>query len=72
MKCREIGDKVGNDGRDSRYKFSMNEANGSDTDNSKVRAKTEEPINRDLILDVEFVFLECTIVPYIHDYHENK
>lgn len=34
VKCRKVGDKVGEDCRDSRYQFSVYKANATDTYNA--------------------------------------
>lgn len=45
----------------------MYETDAINAHNAKVRTEAEEPIDRDLILDVEFILLEHAIVPYVHD-----
>jgi len=35
MKCREVGDKVGENSRNPRYKICMYQANASDTNNTQ-------------------------------------
>lgn len=37
VKCWNVGNKVGVDCRDSRYKFSVSKANAADTYNAKTR-----------------------------------
>lgn len=72
MKSRKIGNKMGEDCRDSRHKFGVNEANASHSNNSETRTKTQEPVDGDLVLDIKLILLDGAIVPDVHDDHEDE
>lgn len=67
---RKIRDEVGEDCRDSRNEFRVYEADASDTYDSQIGSQSEEPVYRDLVLDIELVRLQCPIMPRAHHHHE--
>lgn len=50
----------------------MDKADSSDAHDPQTGAHTEEPVDWDLVLDVELVLLERSIVPHTHHYHEDE
>jgi hypothetical protein len=72
MKCRQIGDKVRENGWNTRHDVCMYEPNASDPNNPQGRAKIQEPTYRDLVLDIKIILLYGTIVPHAHHHHENE
>lgn len=72
MEGGKVGHKVGEDGRDSWNKLGVYKTNAMDADDAKGGAEAKEPVDWDLVLDIEFVFLECAIMPDIHDDHEDE
>jgi hypothetical protein len=63
---------MGEDRRDAAVELGVYEADAADTDDAKVRAEAEEPVDGDLVLKIELVFLDGAVVPDAHDHHEEE
>ena len=61
---------MGEDRGDAAVQLRVYEADAADTDDAKVRAEAEEPVDGDLVLHVELVLLDCAVVPDAHYHHE--
>jgi len=72
MKGRQIGDKMREDRWDAGLKLSMDEANATDTNNTKVWAETKKPVDGDLALNVKLVLLNGAIMPDAHYQHKDE
>lgn len=72
MEGWKVCDKVGENCWDSRHKFSVNKTNATDSYYAKARTQAEQPVNRDLVLEIKLILFEGAEVPHIHDYHEDK
>lgn len=70
MEGREVGDKVGEDGWDPGDEFRVDEADSTNPYNAQARTQAEEPVDGDLVLNVEFVLLRCSVVPHTHYHHK--
>jgi hypothetical protein len=72
MKRWQIGDKMGEDGRDAAVELGVYEADAADTDDAEVWAEAKEPVDGDLVLKIELILLDGAIVPDAHYHHEDE
>lgn len=67
----EIGDEMGQDGRNSGHEFGVDEPDSSDTDDPEFGARTEEPIEGDFVLFIKLIPFERAVMPDGHDDEED-
>lgn len=72
MKCWQVGDKMGKNGRHTSYKFCVNETNPRYPDNTQTWTKGKYPLHGDFVLQVKLILFGRSIVPNVHDAHKNN
>ncbi|KVI02544.1 hypothetical protein Ccrd_019212 [Cynara cardunculus var. scolymus] len=67
VKSRKVRDEVRENGGDPRNELGMNEPDPANPHDAKSRSQAEEPIDRDLVLNVKLILLYRPVVPHKHD-----
>lgn len=60
------------DCRDPGVELGVDEADAADSDNAEVGAEAKEPVDGDLVLEIELILLDGAIVPDAHYRHEDE
>ncbi|BAS84095.1 Os03g0337550, partial [Oryza sativa Japonica Group] len=69
---REVGDEAGEVGRHAGGEVGVDEADAGDAHHAELVAEGEQPLQGDLVVQVELVLLDGGVVPHQHDGHEEE
>lgn len=72
VECGEVGDEAGEVGGDAGDEVGVDEADAGDPGDAEAGAEGEEPVQGDLVVEVELVLLDGGVVPHEHDSHEEE
>ena len=72
MERREVGDEMGEIGRDAGDEISVDKADTRNSSDAQAFAKGKEPVQGNFALEIKLVLLYGGIVPEEHDGHEKE